>query len=267
MRPFIRRGAAVGGPRVRPLRVIVALILVATVVVVAIGVARSGPDPFRPRFDADGLVTNELTQRGVDEPGVRSSRDWVATSGSLFGVSGMGWSGKPDDIRPDAASLNGTDSAVFRIVSRRTDFGNVRVTFALKVQHQTSTARTPEQGYDGVHLMVRYKSPQELYTISLQRRDGILTVKRKDAGGPSNGGSYTELATAPYPLVNGWVTVDVTVRDTDDGATQLELRIDRKLILLAADRSAQRIVGPGAIGIRGDNTEFFFRDLVAEHIE
>lgn len=233
--------------------------LVATLVI-----ALSGPGTFRPRMTRDGLVTNEVAARGGKTKGVRRSPDWVATSGSLFAVAGMGWTGKPDDVAPDAQSRTGTDSAVFRLITRRRDFGGVRISFDLKVEQLVSTARTPPQDYDGLHLLVRYQSPQELYAISLQRRDGTIAIKRKSPGGPSNGGTYTQLAVGEYPLVNSWIHVDVTVTDAADGAVQLDVRIDGKLVMLALDRAVERIWRPGAIGLRGDNAEFYFRDLVAE---
>jgi hypothetical protein len=241
------------------------LVLLAAATITAVVLLRrpDGPPEFRPRFPVDGLVTNELTQRHGDEPGVRRSADWVATSGSLFAVGGMGFSGVPDGSPPDAGSRSGTDSAVFRLISRRTDFGDVRVRFRLRVSRQVTTPRTPAEDYDGVHLLVRYQSPQQLYAVSLQRRDGIVSIKRKDPGGPANGGTYVELAKAPFALVTDWLDVDVRVHETGDGGTALELRAGDRLVVEAVDRSPQRITAAGALGIRADNTEFYFADFVA----
>lgn len=112
------------------------LTAVAVVVLLAAGITvlrLVEPGPFRPEFGPDGLVTNELTERHGDVDGVRRSDDWVATSGSLFARSGMGYSGRPDDIRPDVESKVSTDSAVLRVISRRRDFGDVRVRLKVRV--------------------------------------------------------------------------------------------------------------------------------------
>lgn len=265
------RPTRVGGPVNWPEYWLLGVAVVVLVGLLAGGVVliftRSGPTVFRPRMPADGLVTNELTQHASAAQQPHRSRDWVVTSGSLFAVGGMGWSGRPDDKSPDAESRNGTNSAVFRVVSRRRDFADVRVRFALRVSRLVRTRSTPKETYDGVHLLLRYRSPQQLYAVSLQRRDKILAIKRKDPGGPSNGGTYTVLSTAPFPLLHDWINVDVTVRDTPDGSTALDLHIDGRLIMVAVDRSAHRITGPGGIGLRADNAEFFFKDMIAEPVQ
>lgn len=118
-----------------------------------------------------------------------------------------------------------------------------------------------------MHLLVRYRSAQELYAVSMQRRDGKVAIKRKDKGGPSNGGSYTELAEAEFPFRTDWVDVEVIVQDADDGTTRIALRLNGKQIVSATDSSADRVTGEGGIGLRGDNAEFYFKDLTVEEAE
>ncbi|GGL17150.1 hypothetical protein [Mangrovihabitans endophyticus] len=243
------------------------LVAVATVAVTAQVAWWSRPHPFQPSFGDSGLITNELLERHPDVPGVRRSDDWVLTSGSLFADDGMGYSGRPDDGQPDALSGQANDSAVFRAVSRRRDFADVRVRLRVRIDSLVSTARTPEQDYDGLHLFLRYRSPQELYVVSLQRRDGTVAIKRKIPGGPSNGGSYQELAGAELPLRHEWLNVEARVRDAEDGSTRFVVRVDGQQVLSATDASPRRLAGPGGVGLRGDNAEFHFADFIAEPID
>ncbi|AGL20825.1 hypothetical protein [Actinoplanes sp. N902-109] len=232
-----------------------------------IGVWRwQAPDAYRPHLGRDGLVTNELTERHADQPGVRRSADWQVTSGSLFAVDGAGYSGRPDDDRPDPESRISTDSAVFRMVTRRRDFTDVRIRFRLRVDQLVQTDRTPAAPYDGVHLFLRYRSSRELYAISLQRRDNTVIIKRKDPGGSSNGGTYTELASAAYPLTSNWIDVEAGIRDAEDHTTRIALRLDGRQLVSATDSSAARVIGSGGFGLRGDNAEFHFADITAEAI-
>jgi hypothetical protein len=113
---------------------------------VAIPNPGAGPPPerlFRDTFDRpDGLVTNEWAFRHPDDRDAVVSPDWYMTSGSLFTSGKAGWSGVPDRRAPDAASADGTGSAVFRLVTHRRDFGNVAVSFSPRNDAVTS-ATTP----------------------------------------------------------------------------------------------------------------------------
>jgi hypothetical protein len=62
---------------------------------------------------------------------------------SLFLKNGQGYTGKIDDISPHAQSTNGTNSAAFRLTSKRADFQNVAVYFDLYPQRFSSTPSTP----------------------------------------------------------------------------------------------------------------------------
>jgi hypothetical protein len=77
---------------------------------------------------SDGLITNEYAYWSRSARDTIVSKTWRVTSGSFFVRSGTGWTGIPDAVRPNAASSNGADSAVFRLTTQRRDFDNVAVT-------------------------------------------------------------------------------------------------------------------------------------------
>ena len=141
------------------------------------------------------LITNEYSHwnpgLGVESP------HWEMTSGSLFAG---GWTGVPDGCAPNRMSSNCTNSTVFRLNTKRFDFGSVRVDALLR---GNGWAVTPGVAWDGVHLWLRYRSEESLYYASVARRDGAVVVKKKCPGGPSNGGTYHTLASrsgVPLPL-------------------------------------------------------------------
>jgi hypothetical protein len=214
---------------------------------------------FAPTFPpGTTLVTNEFATYNPRAAGSRRSQSWIVTSGSLFARDGAGWTGTPDSARPDASSASGTGSSVFRVVSRRADFGNVSVRMRLRVDRLLARS---QQNWDGVHLFARYETPVHLYVVSLARRDGSVVVKKKVPGGPANGGRYIQLgATAYLPLGMGaWHDVRLDVRNTDAGV-RLVLALDDHPALDVVDRGAggPPITAPGRIGLRGDNAEFDF---------
>jgi hypothetical protein len=213
---------------------------------------------FAPSFGGrNRLLTNEWAYR---HPGRRQavvSADWVATSGSLFAHDGAGWSGLPDDNSPDPTSQSGTGSAVLRVVSQRPDFGDVEVDVRFRIEQLVSSQRTPAQSYDGMHLFLRYQSEYQLYAVTLARRDGLVAVKKKVPGGPSNDGTYTTLASAPRPLQLGvWQALRTTVTN-EPGRVVIRLFDDDRMVLQAIDDGADAppLFDPGRVGIRGDNAE------------
>jgi hypothetical protein len=217
----------------------------------------------------DQLLTNEYAYWNPDDPSAVESRRWEMTSGSLFLRDEMAWSGVPDDVEPDATSSNGTNSAVFRMVSRRSDIGHAEVSFDLIHHGFVSTPSTPALPTDGVHVFLRYQSEQELYYASVNRRDGLIVVKKKVPGGSENEGTYYTLATAEQPFTFGELqAVRTTIRTTPTGTVVIRiLRPDGTTALRAEDTGigGPVITAPGRVGIRGDNSEFSFDDFkVAE---
>jgi hypothetical protein len=215
---------------------------------------------FAPQF-ATGtttLVTNEFATYNPRASGSRRSPNWIVTSGSLFARDGAGWTGAPDDREPDASSASGTGSSVFRVVSRRADFGDVSIRMRLRVDRMQAAI---PQNWDGVHVFARYQSPVRLYVVSVARRDGNVVVKKKVPGNSSNGGTYIQLGpTVSFPLdLNAWHDVRLDVRGAGD-AVRLVLHLDNQLALDVVDKGegGPPITTPGRVGLRGDKAEFDF---------
>lgn len=229
-----------------------------------------GPQPLvAPRFaDARALVTNELAHTHPDTPGVHVSPDWVVTSGSLFADHGTGWTGPLDGRTPDVDSRQSTNSAVLRAVTRRADLGDVVVSMDLDVAGLQVPSETEEHDYDGVHVMLRYTSPQSLYYVSVCRRDGTAVIKKKDLSTPSDDeGTYVELASAPFSCpTRTWTSIRVEVRTTAAGV-QLTFSSAGRRVVSALDDGRDGtppLRQPGRVGIRGDNAEFHFRDFTVD---
>jgi hypothetical protein len=221
----------------------------------------------RVTFDRkDGLITNEYALYSGG-PGRHVSPVWIATSGSLFAHGGQGWTGRPDSISPDACSCRSTDSAIFRVVTRRHDFGDAAVSFTLTNQRLVATRRTPAQALDGVHVFLRYRSPQELYVVSVNRRDHEVVVKRKLPGGHVNGGHYTPIGSpARWDWKPGVAQhVRVGVRTLGPKRVVLTLDVDGHRLLDAVDDGAA-LLAPGRVGLRGDNDQFLFDDFTVKAI-
>jgi hypothetical protein len=213
----------------------------------------------------DGLITNEFAYYNPHNSAARVSPVWIATSGSLFARDHAGWTGIPDVGTPGPASSRVTDSSVFRVVTRRSDFQNVAVSFGLDVQRFAPAPGGTDLSWQGVHVFLRYQSPALLYAVSVDRRDGRVVIKKKVPGGPSNGGTYYTLGTADKHAVSGqWEHVKVSA--TNSGANVvLSAWLDGKLVLTATDDGigdTAPISQPGRVGLRGDYTEFMFRSFV-----
>ncbi|MEE4543060.1 hypothetical protein V2S66_13915 [Streptomyces sp. V4-01] len=222
--------------------------------------------PFSAQFGDSGLVTNEYAYRHPGAAGARVDADWSVTSGSLFARDGDGWTGRPDTGETGTDSRSATDSAVFRLVTRRRDFADVTVRSAILLHRPVSTPRTPRQDYDGGHIWLRYHSPEELYALSFRRRDGVVVIKRKvpasDAAA-ANGGDYTTVEEARHAFsYDAWHTVTATARNEQHGV-RLRLEIDRRTVLSTLDTSPGPLRRPGGVGLRADNTELLFRAFTA----
>lgn len=206
----------------------------------------------------DGFVASE------HQPAAGSP--WTMTSGTLYRSEGAGWSGSPDP--GGAPGLNG--SAVFRMVSVNRGFTNIDLTLRLDVESLVETARTPARSYDGAHIWVRYRSDKELYAVSVDRRDATMVIKKKCPGGVSNGGTYWDLASpvpdVPIPL-RRWQEISVSVRDLADGSVAVDASRDGiRLSAVDTGVGCPPLRGGGGVGIRGDNAELRFDDIVVTDI-
>ncbi|MGE0218582.1 hypothetical protein [Mycolicibacterium sp.] len=222
------------------------------------GTAATTPAALSDSFAGpDGLIAAEHQPATDGSP-------WTVTSGSLFRSGGAGWTGVPDA----GGAPGSTGSAVFRMVSTDRSFGDVDMTLTLEVVRLVSTPRTPARDYDGAHLWVRYRSPEELYAVSVDRRDGRMIIKKKCPGGPSNGGTYHDLSPyvpgAPIPFGRRQ-QVMVAVRDLPDGSVAVNATRDG-IAVSAVDTGVgcPPLTGGGGVGLRGDNSELRFTDLIVE---
>lgn len=210
------------------------------------------------------LITNDYAFRHPDATDAVRSSAWDMTAGSLFMLpDGRYWTGIPDSIGSDAKSIKSTNSAVFRMVSKRNNYQDVAIRITFNLSRFTHTSKTPAVAWDGIHLMLRYRSQYELYYASINRRDGTVILKKKCSGGSSNGGTYYNLTSAirhTVPL-NRDASYTATVLNTSDGSVRISLYDEEDALLLSGeDRGVgcSPIISPGRIGVRGDNAEFAF---------
>jgi len=225
----------------------------------------SGTQLFSDSFSRnDGLITNEYAFWNPSSVSAVKSATWDVTSGSLFARNGTAWSGVPDAIDPNATSSNGTDSAIFRLVTKRKDFASVNVSFRLRHNAFSSTPATPAVAWDGEHVLLRYVNETSLYSVSFNRRDGSTAIKKKVPGGSSNGGTYFTLADGRYSFSSGgFHNVRAMIFDNSNGSVSIRLRVDGVLVLSATDSgTGGPVIHSGRVGIRGDNSDFNFDDFV-----
>jgi hypothetical protein len=227
--------------------------------------ARAGTLLFSDRFSrpngANGLITNEYAERNPADALAVRSQNWQVTSGSFFVKRGVGWTGAPDGCKPDRYSQSCNDSAVFRLHTRRVTFGDVAVSLRLLNHSLTSTARTPARAIDGVHLWLHYQSETELYAVSVNRRDASIVIKKKCPGGPSNGGTYYDLAKplSNQPIPFGvWQKLTASIRANADGSVTISLSRNGAPLTSVTDHGVgcSPIAAAGAVGVRGDNDNF-----------
>jgi hypothetical protein len=209
-----------------------------------------------------GLITNEYAFHNPSASGAHIDSTWEVTSGSLFAQNSGAYTGIPDHRSPNAESSNGTNSAVLRCRTKQSDFGDVAVEFNLRDVKLYDRTGVGPHAYDGVHVWVRYQSEYQLYAVTVNRRDGRLVIKKKTPGGPSNGGTYFTLAQAQYRVPFGATQhVRVVARNVANGSVMLALAIDGRTLIQTLDAGTiggAPIVNPGRVGIRGDNSEFYF---------
>ncbi len=211
----------------------------------------------------NGLITNEFAYFNPRNRAAVRSPTWIVTSGSLFVQDHAAWTGVPDRGDPGPRSAALTDSSVFRVVTRRADFLNVTVSFSLLVQRFLTVAGSPV--FQGVHVFLRYQSPDLLYVLSVDRRDGVIVIKKKVPGGSTAGGTYYTLAMVHGQAVVGrWEQVRASVVNVGEGV-ELEVWLDGQLRLKALDNGVgdtPPIMQPGRVGLRGDYTEFKFDNFI-----
>lgn len=227
---------------------------------------------FSDLFDgANGLITNEYAYWNPAATDAKRSADWEMTSGSLFRKDNMGWTGDPDSgTAPNKDSSNANNSCVFRLTSKRKDFGDVKVSFSYVLNAFKAGAATPAVDWDGGHVFLRYQSQYHLYYVSFLRRDEKCVIKKKVPGGTSNSGTYYDISTyVAFPwTLNDLKRVETTAKNLPDGTVELALYVNGSLVVKAIDtnKGGPAITAPGMTGIRGDNANLQFDNFKVEGI-
>lgn len=214
---------------------------------------------FSDSFDlADSLLTNEYAYWNPTLEAART-RNWDNYAGSTFIRSGHAWTGTPDDIVPDATSSKGNRSVIYRMVSKRDDFQDVKVGFDLMANSFTTSGETPAVSWDGAHIFLRYQSPYHLYYASVNRRDGVVMIKKKVPGGDSNSGTYHSLTPEvknAWPVPMGtWQKVQAAAKNNPDGSVTIAVWVNGTRYAEATDSGTggAPITNAGKVGIRMDN--------------
>jgi hypothetical protein len=247
-------------------------VLTSGLLLVYAGTQAAGPILFLDSFGyATGLVTNEFAYWNAGNASAKTNASWELTSGSLFAQNGTGWSGAPDDVSPNATSSNGTNSAIFRLNTKRFDFGDVKVSLRLLNNSLTTTGSTPAVDWDGIHIFLRYQSQYNLYYASVNRRDGHVVIKKKCVGGSDNGGTYFELGSElPNHFIpfGSWQNVAASVQNGSGNTVIIKLYREGVELQSVTDSGVgcATIRNAGATGIRGDNDNFLFDDFTVESL-
>lgn len=217
------------------------------------------------RFDGpDRLLTNEHAWWNPHDPEAVTDPRWVVTSGSLFRRSDRGWSGVPDTGTPGPTSGDATGSATLRFQTRRGDLAEVSARLTFRINAYAEDGAGGEDGWDGLHLLLRRSAEDRLYAVSLARRDGRVDVKRKLPGGPSNGGTYTTLVDLEHPPLALGVDhrAQVTLCELADGRIAISVAVDDVHLATAVDDVATSgRMAPGAVGIRADDIDVELDDV------
>ncbi|HEY5668074.1 MAG TPA: hypothetical protein VIR03_02800 [Candidatus Saccharimonadales bacterium] len=218
----------------------------------------------------DRIVTNEYSYWSKQACPYASNK-WDMTSGTLMVKNGAGYSGVPTvESSSVCQSAKANNSAIFRLNTKDFSFGNTTTSLDfLLVQHGGDDA--PVNSYDGLHIWVRYQSQYALYSVTVSRWDGTVDIKKKvpvaiaHCDRPANDGCYYDLvAQIKRPdLAQGkaWHHADIMTTDDAKGAVHILLKIDGAVVLSAVDAAPGPAYHTGAVGVRGDNTEFYFKNF------
>ncbi|WP_052664096.1 S-layer homology domain-containing protein [Nitriliruptor alkaliphilus] len=162
-----------------------------------------------------------------------------------------------------------TDSPIFRLTSRRRDFQDVRITLDFQHLGFVTGPTTPARDWDGVNVWIRHRSQFSLYYATFNRRDGRITLKKKEPRphDPANNyGRYHTLAVGELSFRQG-SDQRMSVEAENVGRGRVELRVRNaagKVVLSALDDGSvggPALTTPGATGVRGDNSRLLLQRL------
>lgn len=226
-----------------------------------------------PLNGPDRIVTNEFVHFSPGSNCPYKSAVWDMTSGSLFIKNNAGYSGVPTlEKQSYCDSTDHNNSAIFRLNTKQGNFSDVDVAMDyMAVAHGGGGA--PDNSYDGIHMWVGYQNEYALYAATIFRWDGNLVIKKKvpqaraGCSDPANDGCYYNLTgETTHPAIttaNVWHHADIVFQANANGTVTITEKIDGNVILQGTDNNVH---GPaytsGAVGVRGDNTEFYFKDFV-----
>ncbi len=264
---------------------IVLLIIIATVAIGSLyyylhrtkQVDKNSQTLFLDKLDgSDRLVTNEYVYWNPNSTCPYKSDKWDMTSGTLLIKNGVGYSGLPNkESRSVCESNNQTNSYTFRLNTKDASFTNTVTSLDYEMLKHGDASSNTENSYDGLHIWVRYQSQYALYAVSISRWDGNLAIKKKvpveiaHCSDPSNEGCYYDLVSQvnrPDLTKSAvWHHADITTEDRSDGKLQIKLVIDGQTALEATDGGEHdSVYHTGAVGVRGDNTEFYFKNFLVK---
>lgn len=234
-------------------------------------------------LDPDGLLTNEYAHHNPADLQAILSESWVMTSGSVFTQDQTAWTGILDSCSPDPLSSICTNSNVFRLWTRQKFEGNINVTFRLRQNGSTSNS----ESWHGTHIILRQQNPYNFYSLSINRVDENIVIKRKVPCGPSNQGTYFNISNFVShewdPNVwnkymvsikteasgNVWLGIydnsheppELLVSGIDVGGTNGNWRSDCQTEGAYPNSAYSPITESGHIGVRGDFVNFNFDDF------
>jgi hypothetical protein len=230
-----------------------------------------------PLNGQNGILANEYSYWNPNSSCPYKSSVWQMTSGTLSIKNNAGYSGIPTvEKHSTCSSTTHTDSAIFRLNTTQNNFSNVDVSMDyMAAKHGGGGA--PNNSYDGIHMWVGYQNEYALYAATIFRWDGNLVIKKKvplqtaHCTNPSNEGCYynvtAEKKYANLTTANIWRHADILFQPNSDGSTTITTKIDGNVIMQAVDKNLH---GPayksGAVGVRGDNTEFYFKNFTVNKI-
>jgi hypothetical protein len=234
--------------------------VVAGVLVLALSadIGHERPLLFRDTFDGpDGIITNHYAYYAPPEADAHRSPKWEVQSGCALRDRNRLWTGAPSIEAPNRECSNGTGSGVFRMWTKRADFGDVAVSFGLRNERYTPGG----ESWDGVKIYLRRHDGDNFYTAEVNRREGNVIIQRKCDGRYALLGGARSAATPA--LAWEWEDVGGTVVNLADDEVRIQVVRGGEVVLEAIDEAGtcDRLRQPGRIGIRGDRTEFYVDGL------
>jgi hypothetical protein len=212
----------------------------------------------------DGVITNHYAYWSQDPTAFRSPT-WEMESGCALRSGATLWTGVPTSNIPNRDCSNGSGSEVFRLWTKRADFGDVQVGFRLRNNgFSAGSAVNAARSWDGVKVYLRRQSGTSFYVAEVNRRQGNVIIQKKC---PQDGGTYFLLEQvrleATPAQVGAWEPVGGTVRNLPGGGVRVEVVRQGVPVLTAVDTGTgcAPIADPGRVGIRGDNTDFNVDDF------